>query len=84
MTTVAHPVRPWRATDIAPLGWLPPLLSRWRRRRHARAVRRALNALDERSLRDIGLTRSEIGSMSAELAGLAERSRIRVRHAGDA
>jgi uncharacterized protein YjiS (DUF1127 family) len=84
MTTVAHPVRPWRATDVAPLGWLPPLLAQWRRRRHAAALQRELDGLDDRTLRDVGLTRSETGSMSAELAGLAERSRTQVRHAGDA
>jgi uncharacterized protein YjiS (DUF1127 family) len=77
MTTVAHPARPWRATDIHPLGWLPPLLSQWRRRRRAAQVRRELQSLDDRTLRDIGVARAEIGSISAEVAGLAERSRVR-------
>ncbi len=83
MTTVAHPARPWRAADVHPLGWLPPLLSQWRRRRRAAALQRELQALDDRILRDVGLTRSEIGSLSAELAGLVERSRVRAWHAGD-
>jgi uncharacterized protein YjiS (DUF1127 family) len=81
MTTVAHPVRPWRASDVAPLGWLPPLLSQWRRRRHAAATARELKVLDARMLRDVGLSRSEIGSLSAEVAGLTERSRVRARQA---
>jgi uncharacterized protein YjiS (DUF1127 family) len=41
------------------------LLARWRRRRLARATRRALGAVDDRLLRDLGLDRSQIASVAA-------------------
>ena len=47
----------------------------WQRRQVAHATREALHGLDGRALRDIGLDRSEIGSVAAELAGLAENHR---------
>jgi uncharacterized protein YjiS (DUF1127 family) len=49
----------------------------WRRRRAARNFA-DLGRLDERTLRDLGLTRSELGSVTAELGGLAAATR---RHA---
>ena len=48
------------------------------RRRAARALRaqrRLLAELDERTLKDIGVHRAEIDSLTAELEGLAEPSR---------
>ena len=45
------------------------------RRREARTVRAALAELDDRALRDLGLDRSEIGSVAAEVTGAAERTR---------
>ena len=48
----------------------------WRRLRHAKATRDALASLDDRMLRDLGIARGEIGSMSAEVAGQAERTRM--------
>jgi uncharacterized protein YjiS (DUF1127 family) len=65
---------------------LASLLHRWRlaaatrldamrRGQRARATRAALAALDDATLRDIGLTRPEIGSAAAELHGLAAATR---------
>jgi len=45
------------------------------RRRQARAVRAAFGELDAHTLRDLGLDRSEIGSLAAEVTGGAERTR---------
>lgn len=49
----------------------------WQRQRFARAAVRALNGLDARTLRDLGLDRSELSSLAAELAGEAARQRVR-------
>jgi uncharacterized protein YjiS (DUF1127 family) len=49
---------------------------RHRMRREARLAYEALRELDDRALRDLGLDRSEIGSVSAEAAGIAERTRM--------
>jgi uncharacterized protein YjiS (DUF1127 family) len=48
----------------------------WRRGRHARAVFDALNALDTRTLRDLGFDRSEILSVAAEVAGATAPTRV--------
>jgi uncharacterized protein YjiS (DUF1127 family) len=55
---------------------LKALLERWRRHRQCGDTRAALGQLDTWTLRDIGLHRSEIGSIAAEAAGCAERQRI--------
>ncbi len=51
------------------------LHARGARRRQARAVRAAFGELDAHTLRDLGLDRSEIGSLAAEVTGDAERTR---------
>jgi uncharacterized protein YjiS (DUF1127 family) len=47
------------------------------RRRRARRRLLDLGHLDDRTLRDLGLTRSELGSIASELGGRAELSRRR-------
>jgi uncharacterized protein YjiS (DUF1127 family) len=57
------------------------LLSWWRaagERRRVRRAQRELPALDEHTLRDIGVARSEFGSFWAESHGVAEATRRRV------
>jgi uncharacterized protein YjiS (DUF1127 family) len=51
----------------------------FRRRREARVMRTGLHELDDRTLRDIGFTRSEIESVVAEATGGAEWTRLRTR-----
>ena len=48
----------------------------WRQRRLAWATYKSLRRLDARTLRDIGLDRSEMRSVSAEIAGEADRTRV--------
>jgi uncharacterized protein YjiS (DUF1127 family) len=48
----------------------------WQRARDARATRLALEGLDARTLRDIGLDHSESPAVAAELAGIAPLTRI--------
>ena len=55
------------------------VLATYRRRRDARVMRKGLHELDDRTLRDIGFTRSEIGSVIAESTGDAEWTRLRTR-----
>jgi uncharacterized protein YjiS (DUF1127 family) len=49
----------------------------WQRRSHARAVYATLSQLDTRTLRDLGLDRSELTSVAAELTGSAALTRTR-------
>jgi len=51
--------------------------ARGRRRRQARAYGEALRELDDRTLRDLGIDRSEIGSVACEVAGLTDATRLR-------
>ena len=51
--------------------------ARWERRRRAAETYLALRALDTQTLRDIGLHRSELLSIAAELSGDAQSTRSR-------
>jgi uncharacterized protein YjiS (DUF1127 family) len=53
------------------------LAKRISRRRQAADTRAALDELDDRTLRDLGFHRTEIGSIAAEASGDAERTRAR-------
>jgi uncharacterized protein YjiS (DUF1127 family) len=55
------------------------LWQRYQRRQQSRSVYHALQALDDRTLRDLGFHRCEIGSVAAEAAGQAEHTRMHVR-----
>lgn len=57
-------------------------IGRYRERRRAAAAREALRELDDRTLHDIGLDRSEIASVTAEWTGDAERSRLQLAASG--
>jgi uncharacterized protein YjiS (DUF1127 family) len=56
------------------------LYGAWRRRQEAWATYRALRELDARTLRDIGLDRSELRSMAAEVSGALEVTRMHAVH----
>jgi uncharacterized protein YjiS (DUF1127 family) len=51
--------------------------ARHRQRRQARAIRDALRQLNDHTLRDLGIDRSEIMSVAAEVTGAAECTRVR-------
>ena len=54
----------------------------WRHWRLRRAAAETLHSLDDRTLRDLGFHRSEIGSVAAEISGRAEVTYIRAQPAG--
>lgn len=64
--------------------WIAETLREANRRRRVRqairARRRMLDELDERTLKDIGLHRGELDSISAELEGRAAPTRRRVHN----
>lgn len=64
------------ASDIADA--LRRQAERRARRLLAKHTGEALGWVDDRTLRDIGMTRSEIGSLASEVAGEVEATRQRV------
>ena len=51
---------------------------RWEHQQRARATYAALRSLDARMLRDLGFHRSELMSVAAEVAGVADSTRSRL------
>lgn len=51
------------------------LLAAWRRWRDQQATLNALRALDARTLRDLGIDPSEVGSVAVELSGISDPTR---------
>jgi uncharacterized protein YjiS (DUF1127 family) len=75
-THLAADARLANALD-AVAGWLRRAMAWLRRRRSEAATRRSLRALDDRALHDLGVSRSEISSLAAEVHGAIEPSRVR-------
>jgi uncharacterized protein YjiS (DUF1127 family) len=57
------------------------LVNRNRHQRTHRATLRTLHSLDDRTLRDLGFHRSEIGAIAAEIGGQAEVTYVRAQMA---
>ena len=57
--------------------FLREFAARIRRRREASVFRDELRGLDDHALHDLGIDRSEIGSVASEMAGLADPTRLR-------
>jgi uncharacterized protein YjiS (DUF1127 family) len=56
-------------------GFMRDMAERYRRSRRESAAREALYQLDDRTLHDLGIDRSEIASVAAEASGRSELSR---------
>ena len=56
----------------------------YRERRCTRLIYETLLELDDRTLRDLGFDRSEVMSVAAEVAALADRTRLNARPASAA
>jgi len=56
------------------------VIAGWRASRRARATYQALSRLDDWTLRDLGMDRSELGSVSIETASKREFARVRFAH----
>jgi uncharacterized protein YjiS (DUF1127 family) len=69
------------AARVAMGAALRRLLARSRRRREERATYVALRDLDARTLHDLGIHRSELISVAAELASDADSTRVRCARA---
>ena len=76
---------PWALLVEAALRAAARLLRRhfaaWQQQRQARQNHLALRGLDERTLRDLGFDRSEIGSLVTEIGDQATPTRVRVLQA---
>jgi uncharacterized protein YjiS (DUF1127 family) len=75
-----HPLRLPAAAAAEPfIRLVAALTDAWRRRRLRRAAMNALHSLDDRTLRDLGLHRSEIAGLVAEIDGPGEPTYLRAR-----
>jgi uncharacterized protein YjiS (DUF1127 family) len=79
-TRTRRPAGPIVGAARAMLAWLRAFNARRRQRSEAHAVYESLRVLDDRTLHDIGFTRSELGSVASEASGLAERTRANTLH----
>jgi len=57
-------------------GIIRGLGARWQKQREMEGTYQALRSLDTRTLRDLGIHRSEIRSIATEIAGEAARERL--------
>jgi uncharacterized protein YjiS (DUF1127 family) len=71
-------VSPWLPAVAT---WLRERVAGWRAAAQRTRHQRAVGLLDDATLRDLGLRRSEIGSVLAEAAGEAELTRQRIASA---
>jgi uncharacterized protein YjiS (DUF1127 family) len=77
----ANVTEPWARHALAAVHAVGAIVrrahARLRQRQAAKAIYDTLWDLDDRTLRDLGLDRSEITSVAAEVTGVAERTRMR-------
>lgn len=71
--------RAWEATLVAAVDAIRRMRAAWKRHRQIMDACDALRQLDAHTLKDLGFDRGEILSVAFEVAGLAERSRVRTR-----
>jgi uncharacterized protein YjiS (DUF1127 family) len=73
---------PLAGLTASPIGRpIAALIDAWRRQRRHRATLRTLRALDDRTLRDLGFHRSEIGALAGEIGARAEITYVRAEAA---
>jgi len=79
-----HFTRLVATASAAALHALRALASRWQRHRRTAALRAALNALDDRTLADIGLHRSDVSALAWRTSATNETVPGAFRHRSEA